>query len=191
MRRLRHLSLAAVSVLLVTACSQATAGWTYAPAPSKTPAPAASGSGAPGSAAPSGGASGAPASTAPSGGASGAPASAAPSGGASGAPSGQPSAGGSGQLVVVNISATGIKYDQDTLTAPASTPFQIEFTNNDAGVPHNVSLHTGGAQGAEIFKGVIFPGVATHAYDIQALDAGSYSFVCSVHPTMIGTLNVQ
>ena len=170
MRRLRHLSLAAISVLLVTACSQATAGWTYAPAPSKTPAPAASGSGAP--------ASGAPGSAAPG--------SAAPG---SAAPSGQP--GGSGQLVVVKISATGIKYDQDTLTAPASTPFQIEFTNNDAGVPHNVSLHTGGAQGAEIFKGVIFNGVATHAYDIQALDAGSYSFVCSVHPTMIGTLNVQ
>jgi plastocyanin len=172
MRRLRHLSLAAMSVLLVTACSQATAGWTYAPAPSKTPAPAASGSGAP--------ASGAPGSAAPG--------SAAPG---SAAPSGQPSAGGSGQLVVVKISATGIKYDQDTLTAPASTPFQIEFTNNDAGVPHNVTLHTGGAQGAEIFKGVIFNGVATHTYDIQALDAGSYSFVCSVHPTMIGTLNVQ
>jgi plastocyanin len=178
MRRLRHLSLAAVSVLLVTACSQATAGWTYAPAPSKAPAPAASGSGAPGSAAPSGGASGAPAS-------------AAPSGGASGAPSGQPSPGGSGQLAVVNISATGIKYDQTEATAPASTPFQIQFANNDAGVPHNVSLHTGGAQGPEIFKGTIFNGVETRAYDIQALDAGSYAFVCSVHPTMIGTLNVQ
>jgi plastocyanin len=169
MRRLRQLSLAAMSVLLVTACSQATAGWTYAPAPSKTAAPAASGSGAPGSAAPSGGASGAP----------------------SAAASGQPSPGGSGQLVVVNISATGIKYDQTELTAPAGTPFQIQFQNNDAGVPHNVSLHTGGAQGAEIFKGVIFNGVATHVYDIQALDAGQYSFVCSVHPTMIGTLNVQ
>jgi plastocyanin len=178
MRRLRHLSLAAVSVLLVTACSQATAGWTYAPAPSKTPAPAASGSGAPGSAAPTGGASGAPAS-------------AAPSGGASGAPSGQPSPGGSGQLAVVNISATGIKYDQTEVTAPASTPFQIQFANNDAGVPHNVSLHTGGAQGPEIFKGTIFNGVETRAYDIQGLDAGSYAFVCSVHPTMIGTLNVQ
>jgi plastocyanin len=183
MRRLRHLSLAAVSVLLVTACSQATAGWTYAPAPSKTPAPAASGSGAPASGAPGG-------SAAPSGGASGAP-----SAGASGAPSagasGQPGPGGSGQLVVVAISATGIKYDQTELTAPASTPFQIQFTNNDAGVPHNVSLHTGGAQGAEIFKGVVFNGVATHAYDIQALDAGQYAFVCSVHPNMIGTLNVQ
>jgi len=184
MRRLRHLSLAAVSVLLVTACSQATAAWTYAPAPSKTPAPAASGSGAPASGAPASGApaSGAPASSAPGG-------SAAPSGGASGAPSGQPA--GSGQLVVLNISATGIKYDQAELTAPADTPFQIQFANNDSGVPHNVSLHTGGAQGAEIFKGTIFNGVATHAYDIQALDAGQYAFVCSVHPTMIGTLNVQ
>jgi plastocyanin len=171
MRRLRHLSLAAMSMLLVSACSQATAGWTYAPAPSKTAAPAASGSEAP--------ASGAPGSAAPG---SGAPGSQAP---------GSAAPGGSGQLTVVKISATGIKYDQDTLTAPASTPFQIEFTNNDAGVPHNVSLHTGGAQGAEIFKGVIFNGAATHTYDIQALDAGSYSFVCSVHPTMIGTLNVQ
>lgn len=175
MRRLRHLSLAAVSVLLVTACSQATAGWTYAPAPSKTPAPAASGSGAPGSAAPSGGASAAP-------GGSAAPSSAA---------SGQPSPGGSGQLVVVNISATGIKYDQTEATAPAGTPFQIQFANNDAGVPHDVTLHTGGAQGPEIFKGTVFPGVETRAYDVQALDAGQYAFVCSVHPTMIGTLNVQ
>jgi plastocyanin len=33
--------------------------------------------------------------------------------------------------------------------------------------------------------------VATHAYDIQALDAGAYAFKCDVHPTMIGTLNVQ
>ena len=91
----------------------------------------------------------------------------------------------------MNISATGIKYDQTEVTAPASTPFQILFANNDAGVPHNVSLHTGGAQGPEIFKGTIFNGVETRPYDIQALDAGSYAFVCSVHPTMIGTLNVQ
>ena len=77
------------------------------------------------------------------------------------------------------------------ITAPASTPFQVQFANNDAGVPHNVTLHTGGAQGPEIFKGTIFNGVETRAYDIQALDAGQYSFVCSVHPTMIGTLNVQ
>ena len=80
---------------------------------------------------------------------------------------------------------------QTTLTAPASTPFQIQFQNKDAGVPHNVSLHLGGSTGAELFKGTIFNGVETRTYDVPALDAGAYAFVCSVHPTMIGTLNVQ
>jgi plastocyanin len=92
---------------------------------------------------------------------------------------------------VVVISAVDIKYEQDTLTAPAGTPFQIQFENKDAGVPHNVSLHTGGSTGAEIFKGTIFNGVETRTYDIAALSAGAYAFVCSVHPTMIGTLNVE
>lgn len=105
---------------------------------------------------------------------------------ASAEPSGS---GGAANLVV--ISAVGIKYEQDTLTAPAGTPFQIQFQNKDAGVPHNVALHTGGSTGPEIFKGQIFNGVETRTYDIQALDAGAYAFVCDVHPTMIGTLNVE
>src|SRR5262249_15027077 len=155
-------SLGIMSVLLVTACSQATAGWTYAPAPSKAPAASAS-AGPGGSPAASNGAS---PGTSPAPG---------------GSPTSQPSPGGTGQLVVVNISAANIKYDQSEVTAPPNTPFQILFANNDAGVPHNVSLHTGGAQGPEIFKGTVFNGVETRPYDIQALDAGQYAFVCSVH----------
>ena len=111
------------------------------------------------------------------------------SGVASASGSAQPSGSGSANVVV--ISAVDIKYEQDTLTAPAGTPFQIQFENKDAGVPHNVSLHTGGSTGAEIFKGTIFNGVETRTYDIAALSAGAYAFVCSVHPTMIGTLNVE
>ena len=107
------------------------------------------------------------------------------------APSGSGSASAAPNPNVVVISAVGIKYEQDTLTAPADTPFQIQFENKDAGVPHNVALHTGGSTGAEIFKGPIFNGVETRTYDIAALDAGAYAFVCSVHPTMIGTLNVE
>ena len=42
-----------------------------------------------------------------------------------------------------------------------------------------------------MFKGEIFSGVATKVYDVPALDAGSYAFVCTVHPTMTGTLTVQ
>ena len=114
-----------------------------------------------------------------------------PSGGASGAPSGgasgAPSAGGSGSTAVVQISATGIKYDQTDVTVAANAPFQIQFANNDAGTPHNVAIHQGGPTGPELFKGEIFNGVGTRTYDVPKLDAGQYSFVCSVHPTMTGT----
>ena len=111
----------------------------------------------------------------------------APSG--SGSASAAPSGSGNPNLVI--ISASGIKYEQTTLTAPANTPFQIQFENKDAGVPHNVALHLGGATGAELFKGTIFNGIETRTYDVPALDAGAYAFVCSVHPTMVGTLNAQ
>jgi plastocyanin len=153
MRHARHLTAAILSAILVAACSQASAGWTYMPAPSKTPA-VASGSGSPG-------------------------------------PSGSAAPSGPANPNVVEISAQGIKFEQATVTAPVDKPFQIQFDNKDAGTPHNVAIRTGGAQGPEIFKGTVFSGVETRVYDVPALDAGAYTFVCDVHPTMIGTLNVQ
>jgi mono/diheme cytochrome c family protein/plastocyanin len=115
--------------------------------------------------------------------------SAAPSGGTGGAPSAAASGGTVG--TVLQLAASGIAYDQTDLTAPANTPFQIAFTNNDAGIPHNVSIHEGSPTGTEVFKGTIFTGVATQTYDVPALPAGTYSFVCSVHPNMVGTLTVK
>ena len=40
-------------------------------------------------------------------------------------------------------------------------------------------------------RATIFNGVETRTYDVPALDAGAYAFVCTVHPTMIGTLTAQ
>ena len=110
--------------------------------------------------------------------------SAAPSGSAV-APSG--SAAPSGQTV--SIVAQNIAYTTTDVTAPADTPFVIEFQNQDAGVPHNVDIKDAG--GTSVFKGEIFPGVATKNYDVPALKAGTYSFVCDVHPNMTGTLTVK
>jgi plastocyanin len=154
MRLARLLSLAFLSAAMVIGCSDAGAGWTYAPA-SITPPP-------------SGGASA---------GASGSAGASAPA--------------GSENPNVIAISASGIKFEQSTVTAPANTPFQVSFENKDAGTPHNVALHQGGPTGPELFKGEIFNGVATRVYDVPALDAGAYSFVCTVHPTMTGTLNAE
>ncbi len=92
---------------------------------------------------------------------------------------------------MVEISALNVQFEQKTATAPADTPFQVQFENKDAGTPHNVALHLGDVNGAELFKGEVFAGVATRVYDVPALDAGAYAYVCTVHPTMTGTLTVE
>ena len=91
----------------------------------------------------------------------------------------------------INVSASGVKFEQTTISAPAGKPFRIQFENKDAGTPHNVAIHEGSPTGNELFKGEIFSGVATKTYDVPALPAGTYAFVCTVHPTMTGTLTVQ
>ena len=164
MRSLRTFALGILALTLV-ACSSATPGWTYAPAPAITPAPSTqpAPSTEPGmSAAPSTGASAAPSATA----------------GDSGAPT----------MTKIDIAALNIAFDKSELAAPADEPFQIVFANNDAGVPHNVEIKD--SAGTSIFKGEIFPGVETRTYDVPALAAGAYTFICTVHPNMAGTLTV-
>ena len=108
--------------------------------------------------------------------------SAAPSGSASAAPS-----GGSGESV--SIVASGIAFTSTTITAPADTPFVITFDNQDAGVPHDVAIND--ASGAQVFKGETFTGPGTRDYQVPALAAGEYPFVCTVHPNMTGTLTAE
>ncbi len=118
--------------------------------------------------------------------------SAAPS--ASAAPGGSAAPGASqapGAGATLTLSAQGIAYDTATLEAPANTPFKIVFTNNDAGIPHNVAIHEGSPTGREVWQGEIFSGVDTRTYDVPALPAGTYGFVCTVHPNMTGTLTVK
>ena len=104
--------------------------------------------------------------------------------GASAAP---PPPAGAGPTLIV--SALKVAYDQAELSVPAGAPFKIEFENKDAGVPHNVEIKD--ASGDSVFKGEIFPGVDTRTYDVPALAAGAYTFVCTVHPTMTGTFTVN
>jgi cytochrome c oxidase subunit II len=106
-------------------------------------------------------------------------ASAQPSAGASGAPSG----------AVVQISAKNIAFEQQTVEAPAGKAFTIAFANNDPNTPHNIDIMD--SSGASAFKGQIFSGQATQNYAVPALKAGTYKFVCDVHPNMTGQLTVK
>jgi len=109
----------------------------------------------------------------------------------SGSPGASPGQSGGPAPAPLALTAQNIAYDKTELSAPANTPFQIQFDNQDASIPHNVAIHQGSATGAEVFKGEVFPGPAQKTYDVPPLQAGAYAFVCSVHPNMNGTLTVQ
>jgi cytochrome c oxidase subunit 2 len=89
----------------------------------------------------------------------------------------------------LELAAKDVSFDKSSLEAPADKPFSIHFMNNDASVSHNVAIKD--AAGQEVFKGDIFMGVDARTYSVPALAAGSYTFSCSVHPTMTGTLTVK
>jgi plastocyanin len=102
-----------------------------------------------------------------------------------------PSAAGSTPAIgaTLHIAAQNIQFDIDQLEAPAGQAFVLEFDNNDPGIPHNVEIKD--ATGASMFKGEIITGPAKASYEVPALAAGSYMFLCDVHPTMTGTLTVK
>jgi plastocyanin len=125
----------------------------------------------------------------PPGDASGAEGSPAPSGEAP--PSGEPAPSGEAPPAAgdVTLTAQAIEFLEDSFTAPADTAFTIAFANEDPSVPHNVEIKD--AAGTTVFLGDTFPGVETRVYDVPALAAGSYTFLCTVHPSMTGTATVQ
>jgi plastocyanin len=168
------MSAAAALAVLVAACSGNAAGaapiFTYAPAAPSTSTDPMAGM----DMSPSASASSASAAPAASG-----PASAVP------VPAGSPVTAGA----TLHIAAQNIAFDTDHLEAPAGQAFVLEFANNDPGVPHNVEIKN--ASGASMFKGQIITGPAKMSYQVPALAAGSYMFVCDVHPNMTGTLTVS
>ena len=99
-----------------------------------------------------------------------------------------PGSAAPGQLQL-DLTAKDVKFDKASLDAPADQPFTIKFQNDDPSITHNVAIQDG--TGQEVFKGEIFPGVDVRTYPVPPLKAGSYTFACSVHPSMTGTLTVK
>lgn len=104
-------------------------------------------------------------------------AAASPAAGASSAPTG----------TVLDQVAVNTQFSARELKAPADSPFTIRFENRDA-VAHNIEIKD--ATGKTVFLGDLVKEPGTIEYRVPALAAGTYSFLCTVHPTMTGTLVV-
>jgi plastocyanin len=87
------------------------------------------------------------------------------------------------------VSAVDFGFVPGALSVPAGTAFRIAFSNQDAGIPHNVAIRT--AAGSQVFSGAIVTGASSVTYSVGALTAGSYAFVCIVHPAMTGSLTAN
>jgi plastocyanin len=107
--------------------------------------------------------------------------------GANGAPSGPARSAGPNAL---HISSRDLKFSTDKLVAPAGTPFQIAYDNQE-GAPHNVAIYTDASASTKIFAGEPFGGPRQVVYDVPAIAAGSYFFRCDIHPNMKGALEVK
>ena len=88
----------------------------------------------------------------------------------------------------IELGAANTAFNASALTVPAG-PFTIHFKNDDANIPHNVEIKD--ASGAVAFKGDLLTGPGEINYAVPPLTAGTYTFVCTVHPNMTGTLTVQ
>jgi mono/diheme cytochrome c family protein/plastocyanin len=93
---------------------------------------------------------------------------------------------------ILKLTAENIAFDVKQLTAPAGEPFGIDFTQKDSGVGgHNVEIRD--ANGTTLFDGQVLVDPGETTYTIPALPAGTYTFICKIHPipAMTGTLTVQ
>lgn len=100
------------------------------------------------------------------------------------APSGAP---------VLQVVGKDIAFDKKALEAPADAGFVIDFKNEDvASITHDIDIRQ--SDGTTVVQDQApIPGGEDAQYTYDPLPAGSYTFICSIHPVpaMTGTLTVQ
>jgi plastocyanin len=104
---------------------------------------------------------------------------------------GPPTSGSTGAVcapagTTLNVVAKNISFGVKCLAAPAGQAFTINFDNQD-GAPHNVAIYTDKSRSKSLFVGDRVDGPKKVTYQVPAIAAGTYFFVCDFHPSMNGT----
>jgi plastocyanin len=108
------------------------------------------------------------------------------------AASGSPAASTPAGATVTVVATSALQFDTPELEVAANEPFTLVFDNQDATQPHNVVIHSPDGSKVEMGDTSFFIGPEKRTYQVPALAAGEYPFMCEVHPTtMTGTLTVK
>ena len=86
----------------------------------------------------------------------------------------------------VTIVAKDLAWDTACVQAPEGVPFTIVVDNRDSGVQHD--LHVKGLPGDP--QTDLEAGPVRQRLPLDALRAGTYEYVCDIHPNMAGHLQV-
>jgi plastocyanin len=95
---------------------------------------------------------------------------------------------------VLELGTSGVlAFDKTELTAPAGEVFAIHFNNSDAGQTHDVDIREDDGTTVVQDQPTQITGPAEITYVYEPLEAGTYKFICQVHPIpqMTGTLTVE
>jgi cytochrome c oxidase subunit II len=92
----------------------------------------------------------------------------------------------------LQLTAKNISFDKTTLEVAADQPFVIDFKNQDpAGVSHDVDIRQSDGTTVVVDQQTTDGGKEAQ-YQYQGLPAGTYTFICSIHPSIMhGVLTVK
>jgi len=91
---------------------------------------------------------------------------------------------------VLTVTAKNIAFDTTAVEVPADAPFGIAFSNDDPpGILHDVDIRDAG--GTVVANQDTIDGGTSANYSYGPLAAAQYTFFCSIHANMTGTLTAK
>lgn len=95
-------------------------------------------------------------------------------------------AGDATPLTIGTRTGSELEFEPDEVSVPAGTPVSVTFENTSS-LPHNLTF---GAPINAATAPLVDPG-ASETIEFDAPAAGDYTFTCTIHPGMEGTLTVE
>ena len=92
---------------------------------------------------------------------------------------------------VLTLTAASTAFDAACLALPAGETTTIALVNNDS-EPHDLAIYTDSSRSTQLWAAdQIADAGATVEYEVPGLDAGTFYFLCTIHPGMNGSVVVE